>query len=208
MADFDALLKGLKQRNIKMIERMEQSGVRCLRERKVNPKKISVEDYLKAFKVPGVGDKSLERISNAFDSVFAIRNLSPQSICAVADIAPSLAQAFLEVIKSNEAVQVENQLVAAGVTFSNLKKPNNAQRDLLSAVVGRTFVLTGSLPNMTKDETSALIEAKGGRVVGSVSKKADYVVAGAEAGSKLVKAQELGIAILDEQGLKQLLEQS
>ena len=71
-------------------------------------------------------------------------------------------------------------------------------------LAGKTFVLTGTLPNLSRDEASQLIEAAGGKVSGSVSKKTSYVVAGAEAGSKLAKAEELGIAILDEDALKAL----
>lgn len=74
-----------------------------------------------------------------------------------------------------------------------------------SAIAGKTFVLTGTLPNWTRDEAKAQIEAAGGKVTGSVSKKTDYVVAGAEAGSKLTRAEQLGITILDEAGLQQLL---
>ena len=80
-----------------------------------------------------------------------------------------------------------------------------AQQPAALPLSGQTFVLTGTLPTLTRDEAKALIEAAGGKVAGSVSKKTSYVVAGEEAGSKLDKATELGVAVLDEAGLRELL---
>ncbi len=76
---------------------------------------------------------------------------------------------------------------------------------LIAVVAGLTFVLTGTLPRLTREEAAALIEAQGGKVSGSVSKKTDYVVAGADAGSKLEKARALGVPVIDEDGLRRLL---
>jgi DNA ligase (NAD+) len=78
-------------------------------------------------------------------------------------------------------------------------------RAVAGALAGRTFVLTGTLPTLTRDEAQARIEAAGGKVSGSVSKKTDFVVAGTDAGSKLARAQELGVAVIDETGLEALL---
>jgi DNA ligase (NAD+) len=98
--------------------------------------------------------------------------------------------------------QVVERLRQAGVNFrSELHRPRPAQ----TALAGKAFVLTGTLPNLKREEAAAKIEAAGGRVSGSVSKKTDFVVAGDEAGSKLEKAQALGIPVLDEAGLLQLL---
>lgn len=98
-------------------------------------------------------------------------------------------------------VELVEQLRAVGVHWSESEPAAAAPKQL----AGKTFVLTGTLPTLTRDEAAALIEAAGGKVAGSVSKKTSYVVAGAEAGSKLAKAQELGIAVLDEDQLQELL---
>jgi len=92
-------------------------------------------------------------------------------------------------------------LRACGVTWT--EGPPEAAAP--APLAGKTFVITGTLPSMGREDAKALIEAAGGKVAGSVSKKTHYLVAGAEAGSKLDKARELGVAVLDESGLKELL---
>jgi len=84
--------------------------------------------------------------------------------------------------------------------------PETAAPDAPQTLAGKSFVLTGTLPTLTRDEAAALIEAAGGTVKGSVSKKTDAVIAGADAGSKLTKATELGVPVLDEEGLRALLD--
>ncbi len=93
------------------------------------------------------------------------------------------------------------QLRACGVTWEEGEPAARAPKPL----AGKTIVLTGTLPVLTRDEAKDLLEAAGAKVAGSVSKKTNYVVAGAEAGSKLDKARELGVAVLDEDGLRKLL---
>jgi DNA ligase (NAD+) len=98
--------------------------------------------------------------------------------------------------------EVVEQLRACGVTWPEGEPAPVAAQPLS----GQTFVLTGTLPTLSREEAKALIEAAGGKVAGSVSKKTSYVVAGAEAGSKLDRARELGVAVLDEDQLKELLD--
>ena len=96
---------------------------------------------------------------------------------------------------------VVDALVAAGVHWPDMPKVTRSQLPL----AGKTIVLTGTLTSLTRDEAKQQLESQGAKVSSSVSKRTDYVVAGTEAGSKLVKAQELGVAVLDEEGLQQLL---
>jgi DNA ligase (NAD+) len=98
-------------------------------------------------------------------------------------------------------VELCRRLTAAGVR-TEIEKSNEPANETLA---GKTFVLTGTLPTFTRDEARAAIEARGGRVSSSVSKKTDYVVAGEEAGSKLDKAQELGVSVIDEAAFKEML---
>ncbi|MDP5008213.1 MAG: NAD-dependent DNA ligase LigA, partial [Glaciimonas sp.] len=97
-------------------------------------------------------------------------------------------------------------LLAAGIHWPQNLITDADSNPQTKHLLGKIFVLTGTLPTLSRDEAAALIEAAGGKVTGSVSKKTSYVVAGAEAGSKLTKAEELGVAILDEAALHTLLE--
>lgn len=120
---------------------------------------------------------------------------------AVPDVGPVVARSVLEFFAEPHNREVIHSLERAGVSATLESEPN---RQLLA---GKTFVLTGTLPSLTRDEATRMIMAAGGKVSGSVSKKTAYVVAGEDAGSKLAKARELGVAIVDEQGLKDLLAQ-
>ena len=115
-----------------------------------------------------------------------------------------MAQCIADFFAEPHNREVIEQLRAAGVHWAE----GEPQGSVAGALAGKTFVLTGTLPTLSRDEAKALIEARGGKVAGSVSKKTHYVVAGAEAGSKLDKAQALGLAILDEDGLRALLNET
>ena len=127
-----------------------------------------------------------------------------QQLLRVADVGPVVAASIARFFRQPHNREVVGQLRAAGVTWEE----GAAQPAATSALAGKTFVLTGTLPQLSREQAKEMIEAQGGKVAGSVSKKTDYVVAGAEAGSKLLKAQELGITILDEDGLQRVLKQA
>jgi DNA ligase (NAD+) len=121
----------------------------------------------------------------------------------LAGVGPEIMQSVANFLGQQHNRDVIRELLDAGVAPESMAP----QARSAGKLTGRTFVLTGTLPNLTRDEAAARIQAEGGRVTGSVSKKTDYVVAGAEAGSKLDKARELGITVLEEQDLLKLLGQ-
>ncbi len=125
-----------------------------------------------------------------------------EQLLAVNDVGPIVAESVRQFFAQPHHREIVERLRAAGITWPEA----TADADTPKPLAGKTLVLTGTLPSMGRDEAQALIEAAGGKVSGSVSKKTHYVVAGAEAGSKLAKAQELGVTVLDEAGLRALLE--
>ena len=129
---------------------------------------------------------------------------SVEQLLQVGDVGPVVAQSIRTFFDQAHNREVVEQLRAAGIHWPEGEPSAVAQLPL----AGLTFVLTGTLPTLTRDEARERIEALGGKAAGSVSKKTHYVVAGEEAGSKLTKAQELGVTILDEAGLLALLERA
>jgi DNA ligase (NAD+) len=148
-----------------------------------------------------VGEATAKDLARHFGSLDALMAADEQALLEVNDVGPVLAQSVLQFFAEPHNRKVIAQLRKAGVEWPE-SVPQRAARGRLA---GMTFVLTGTLPSLTREEAKALIEDQGGKVAGSVSKKTDYVVAGTEPGSKLDRASELGIVILDEPGLRALL---
>jgi DNA ligase (NAD+) len=130
----------------------------------------------------------------------AVKAATADELEQVNEVGPRVAQAIVEFFAEPGNAALIERLRAAGLTFTAEKRVTT------STLEGLTFVLTGTLPNLTREAAKEMIESAGGRVSGTVSKKTNYVVAGEEAGSKLDKAQSLGVAVLDEAGLRALLE--
>jgi DNA ligase (NAD+) len=131
----------------------------------------------------------------------ALKSASADELEAVNEVGPRVAQAIVEFFAVEKNLQLVDDLQALKLTMTAEKKVTS------STLEGLTFVLTGTLPNLTREVAKEKIESAGGRVSGSVSKKTSYVVAGEEAGSKLDKATSLGVKVLDEAGLLVLLEE-
>jgi DNA ligase (NAD+) len=147
------------------------------------------------------GAKALAR---AYPNLDAIADASTEQLTQTHDIGEVIAASIHEWFRNPRNRDLIDRLRAAGLNFTSATYAAAPAAD--SPIAGKTFVLTGTLPTLKREEAAARIEAAGGKVSGSVSKKTDYVVAGEEAGSKLTKAQELRIPILDEEALLKLLE--
>jgi DNA ligase (NAD+) len=146
-----------------------------------------------------VGERTAELLAQEFGSIDALMGATADELERVEEVGPRISQAILEFFAQPANRSLVQRLKDAGVEMTAEKKQRSAQ------LAGLTFVLTGTLTSLTREEAKARIEAAGGKTAGSVSKKTSYVVAGEEAGSKLDKASELQIPVLDEAGLLSLL---
>jgi DNA ligase (NAD+) len=156
-----------------------------------------------ALGIPHVGSENAEVLVRRFRSMDVLRTASQDDISQTVGIGPVIADAVWGFLHDPRNIELIRRLAAAGVNMAALEQLHKPEG---GALAGKTFVLTGTLPHLSREQVSELIEAAGGRVTGSVSAKTDYVVVGDEPGSKLAKAQSLGTALLDETGLRRLLE--
>jgi len=166
-------------------------------------KHTTLQRFLYGLGVRHVGESTARDLARHFGALDKIIDASIEQLLEVQDVGPTVARSVRVFFDQPHNREVVEQLRAAGVHWDEHEGALSEQgpRPLL----GQTFVLTGALPTLSRDEAKALIEAAGGKVAGSVSKKTHHVVAGDDAGSKLDKARELGIPILDEAGLRALL---
>jgi DNA ligase (NAD+) len=150
-----------------------------------------------------VGSAVAGLIVDAFSSMDKIRQASQEELEAIDGIGPRIAESIVAWFNRPDNVALVEKLQRAGVTLE--ATASDDAKPVSQLLVGMTFVVTGTLPSWTRDEAKAFIQQHGGKVTGSVSKKTNYLLVGENAGSKLTKAQSLGVTILDENGLKQLI---
>jgi DNA ligase (NAD+) len=184
------------------LERMADKSASNLLAALDRSRKTMLERFIYALGIRQVGESTARDLARHFGSLDAVMNASEQELLQVPDIGPVVAASIARFFAEPHNREVIEQLRAAGVRWTEGAR----HRAAAGKVAGKTFVLTGTLPHWTRDEAKDRIEAAGGKVAGSVSKKTDYVVAGTEAGSKLDRAQQLGIPVIDEARLKNLLE--
>jgi len=181
------------------MERMGEKSAAKLVAAIENSKSPTLERFIFALGIRNVGESTAHDLAQHFGDIRAVLDADAAALERVPDVGPIVAQSVCQFSHESHNRDVIEQLLAAGV------RPRHQHIPKAAGLQGRTFVLTGTLPNLTRDDAKSRIEAQGGKVAGSVSKKTDYVVAGADPGSKYEKAQELGVAIIDEAGLLDLL---
>ena len=188
------------------LERMAAKSARNVLDALEKSKHTTLARFIYALGIRHVGESTAKALAQHFGSMDALLHAATWEngiqLLDVPDVGPVVARSIGEFLSDEGNRELVAQLRAAGFTW---KEGGHAMAAAATPLAGKTFVLTGTLPALSRDEAAALIEAAGGKVAGSVSKKTAYVVAGSDAGSKLAKAQELGIAILDEAALLELL---
>ncbi|MBL0158411.1 MAG: NAD-dependent DNA ligase LigA [Bryobacterales bacterium] len=179
------------------LERMGEKSARKIIDNIQGTRQKPLARLLAGLGIPFVGERTAQFLADDLGSLDAIREASEARLQLVEEIGPKVSQSIQKFFAEPHNQELVQRLRAAGLKMES----DGPRRPPAGPFVGMTFVLTGTLPGMEREEAKAMIEAAGGKVTGSVSKKTSVVVAGAEAGSKLVKAQELGIAVWDKDEL-------
>jgi DNA ligase (NAD+) len=190
----------LKKEQLLELERVGDKSAQALLDEIERSKSAPLARVLYGLGIRFVGERTAQLLAAHFGSIDALMEASTEELEAVNEVGPRVAQAIAEFFAEPRNRELVERLRKEGLTFTAEKRVTT------STLEGLTFVLTGTLPNLTREGAKEKIESAGGRVSGSVSKKTSYVVAGEEAGSKLEKANSLGVKVVDEAGLLELLE--
>ncbi|MGD0443819.1 MAG: NAD-dependent DNA ligase LigA [Edaphobacter sp.] len=190
----------LKKKDLLDLERIGEKTADSLLEQIERSKKAPLNRVLLGLGIRHVGERTAQALADEFGSMDALIGASEEELTRINDVGPKVAQAIRDFFDNKRNLDLVERLRKAGLTFTAEKRVRGSKME------GLTFVLTGTLPTLTRESAKERIELAGGRVSGSVSKKTDYVVAGEEAGSKLDKATSLGVKVVDEAGLLELLE--
>ena len=186
------------------LDRMAEKSTQKLLEALQKSKETTLPRFLFGLGIRHVGEATAKELARHFGKLNAIMDASPEELLQVSDIGPIVAESLHTFFAQAHNREVIKDLRDCGVCWTEGEPAPVVSKPL----AGKTFVITGTLPSLSRDEARDLIEAAGGKVAGSVSKKTSFVVAGSEAGSKLERAVELGLAVLNEQDLRGLLDGS
>jgi len=180
------------------LERMGDKSAQNILDEIENSRKLPLERVTYGLGIRFVGERTAQFLAEHFGSMEELEHATVEELQNVNEVGPRIAESIVEFFSVPANRELVKRLGKAGLTFRGQKKQRGTK------LAGKTFVLTGTLGKYTRDEAKKLIEDAGGKVTGSVSKKTDYVVAGADAGSKLDKAKELGVAVIDEKEMEKL----
>ena len=183
------------------LDRMAEKSAQNIVDALQKSKQTTLPRFLYGLGIRHVGEATAKALARHFGKLDSIMDATLEQLTGVADVGPIVALSLRTFFDQAHNREVVEQLRACGLTWEEGEPVAGATQPLS----GKTFVITGTLPTLSRDEAKDLLEAAGAKVAGSVSKKTNYLVAGAEAGSKLDKARELGVTVLDENGLKELI---
>jgi DNA ligase (NAD+) len=192
-------LYALTEDQLLTLERVAKKSADALLAEIEASKRVPLDRVLFGLGIRFVGERTAQLLAGAFGSMDALMAASAEELEQVEEVGPRVAQAIVEFFAEAKNRELVERLRRAGLTFTAEKKQKSAE------LAGLTFVLTGTLPGLTREDAKARIEAAGGRVSGSVSKKTSYVVAGHDAGSKLDKARDLKVPVIEEAQLLEML---
>jgi len=189
----------LTKADLLSLERMGDKSAQNILDEIEASKKLPLERVIFGLGMRFVGERTAQFLAEHFGSMEALMKASVEELQEVNEVGPRIAESIAEFFAEPKNRELVRRLEEGGLTFKGAKKERGTK------LAGKTFVLTGTLANYSRDEAKKMIEDAGGRVSGSVSKKTDYVVAGEDAGSKLDKARELKVAVIDEKEMEGLL---
>ena len=189
----------LTKQNLLSLERFADKSAQNILDEIENSKKLPLERVIYGLGISMVGERTAQFLAEHFGSMEVLASTSVEELQNVNEVGPRIAESIVEFFSIAANRKLVERLGEAGLAFKGKKKERGTK------LAGKTFVLTGTLAKHTRDDAKKMIEDAGGRVSGSVSRKTDYVVAGADAGSKLDKAKELGVAIIDEKEMERIV---
>jgi DNA ligase (NAD+) len=189
----------LTKENLLSLDRMGDKSAQNVLDEIESSKKLPLERVIYGLGIRFVGERTAQFLAEHFGSMDALLQASEEELEEVNEVGPRIAQSIVEFFQEPKNRALVRQLQDLGLRLTRIKKQRG------TTLAGKTFVLTGTLAHFTRDEAKKLIDDAGGRVSGSVSKKTDYVVAGDDAGSKLDKAKELGVKVIGEKEMQELL---
>lgn len=189
----------LTKKDLLSLERFADKSAQNILDEIENSKQLPLERVIYGLGIRMVGERTAQFLAEHFGSMEEIANASVEQLQDVGEVGPKIAESIAEFFSNPANKKLVDRLGKAGLTMRGQRKERGTK------LAGKTFVLTGTLAHYSRDEAKKMIEDAGGKVTGSVSKKTDYIVAGADAGSKLDKAKDLGVKVIDEKEMEKLV---